>query len=238
MTDIELSVIIPAYNESASVTNSLTAVSGYLKTLGISYELMVVDDGSTDMTAQQVNAFGGIKLISYPDNRGKGFAVNQGMAAARGRFCLFMDMDLSTDLNEIAAFLNIMKAGNVDVLVGNRQDLPLLKQNRPLLRALFGRCFAGLSVLVLNCPFHDFTCGFKMFTQEAAMRIFPRQHIFGWAFDSELMLIARRQRLRVIEQSVKWHHCTGSAVNVSRAVFTSLTELIKIRFYDAKGYYR
>jgi dolichyl-phosphate beta-glucosyltransferase len=237
---MELSVILPAFNEGDIIATNLNVVDNYLGGLGIGYEIIVVNDGSNDHTLMEANRCQSphIKILSYQKNKGKGHAIYEGMKVAQGEYRLFMDVDLSTEIIEIEHFLQTMKSKRVDVLIGNRNNQPLALQNRPWQRALFGRTFAGISAFILGCPLKDFTCGFKMFRAAAAQTVFPRQRIWGWAFDSELIFIARRKGLSVEGQDVLWHHCGNSKVQTLKAIATSLTELFKIRYYDIKGYYK
>lgn len=230
---VELSVVIPVYNESKIVRRNLEIVDNYLQTLGTDYEIIVVNDGSTDDTLKLISSAAGkyVRIISYPKNQGKGFAVNQGMTAAFGRYRLFMDMDLSTDLTEIPKFLVRVREGLCDICVGNRHYVRLSAQHRPWPRALLGKVFATLSVWATGCRLDDFTCGFKIFTAEACTAVFPRQRIFGWAFDTELMAIAQSLRLRIRQESVAWHHHGNSKVRIGSAMITATIDLGKIWYF-------
>lgn len=235
-----LSVIIPAFNEGGVIGRNLGMVDQYLKGLGVDYEIVVVNDGSKDNTLMEISylALDRLKILSYENNRGKGFAVYEGMRLSQGQYRLFMDADLSTDLNEIKNFLQRMRLGDVDILIGDRNTVGVLKQERPALRALLGRSFAQLSSMMLGFSLRDFTCGFKMFSALAAQEVFKHQHIWGWAFDSELMFIAHQKNLRVQGLPVRWRHEGNSKVNVLSSIANSLVELVKIRYYNFKGYYK
>ena len=191
---MELSVVIPVYNEGKIIRRNLEIVDSYLQALGLEYEIMVVNDGSVDDTLQQAYAMAGkhISVISYAQNQGKGFAVNRGMMASRGQYRLFMDMDLSTDLTEIPKFLKCVREASCDICVGNRNSVGILAQKRPLSRAILGKIYSLLSSFCSGCPLDDFTCGFKIFTAQACEKVFPHQRIYRWAFDTELMSIARQ----------------------------------------------
>ena len=230
---MELSIILPAYNEGKIIRRNLESINCFLKTLNIEYEIIVVNDGSTDDTFQQASLISNkyTRVISYPQNRGKGFAVNRGMTAARGRYRLFMDIDLSTELAEIPKFLQCVQLGICDICVGNRYSAALLTQKQPLLRALFGRIFPLLSSICIWYQLEDFTCGFKIFSAKASDKIFPRQHIYGWAFDTELISIALAQGLRIHQESIVWRHHNNSKVNIIRAIPSSLVELFKIWYW-------
>jgi len=227
----ELSVIIPVYNEGKIIRRNLRMVDDYLQTLGLDYEIVIVNDGSSDNTWEHLTAMPGqhIRLISYAENKGKGFAVKCGMMAANGRYRLFMDMDLSTELTEIPKFLQCMRDGRCDICVGNRHSIKLWAQKRPWHRALLGKIFAFLSSVSSGCPLEDFTCGFKIFTAEACEKVFVRQSIYNWAFDTELISIAHHLGLRIHQEPVAWHHHGNSKVHIGPAMVTSLMSLIKIR---------
>ena len=226
----ELSVIIPVYNEGKIVSRNLVTIDSYLQTLGLEYEIVIVNDGSGDDTLQQVSAMSGkhIRIISYAENKGKGFAVKCGMVAAKGRYRLFMDMDLSTELTETPKFLQCMREGHYDICVGNRNSIKLWAQKRPWHRALLGKIFAFLSSVSSGCPLEDFTCGFKIFTAQACEKIFPRQSIYNWAFDTQLISIAHHMGLRIHQEPVVWHHHGNSKVRIGPAMMTSLGSLVKI----------
>ena len=226
----ELSVILPVYNEGKIIRSNLEKVNDYLQTLGLEYEIVVVNDGSTDDTLKQVSLMEEkhISIISYEKNRGKGFAVNRGMRAARGRYRLFMDMDLSTELREILKFLKYVQNDMCDICVGNRHAIRLLDQERPWHRALLGKIFAILSSICIGYRLEDSTCGFKIFTASACEKVFSRQHIYNWAFDSELIAIAHQLGLNIRQEPVAWMHHEGSKVNIFKSLFTSLFGLVKI----------
>ncbi len=232
----ELSVIIPVYNEGKIIRRNLGVIDDYLRTLDLEYEIVVVNDGSSDDTLQEVTAITDkhLCLISYAENKGKGFAINRGMMTARGRYRLFMDMDLSTELTEIPKFLQCVREGRGDICVGNRNAVGLLAQKRPWYRALLGRIFAALSSLSSGYQLEDFTCGFKIFTREACEKIFPRQQIYGWAFDTELICIAHQLGLRVQQLPVAWHHHGNSKVRLGPAMWTSLMSLVKIWYFKGR----
>ncbi len=237
---MQLSLVIPAYNEAAIISQTLTVVERYLNTLAIDYEIIVINDGSTDETLTKLNDYQSprVKVLSYQINQGKGYAVNNGMRIARGEYVLMMDVDLSTDIKEIPVFLATMKESNCDIIIGNRNHQPFYQQQRPWGRALCGVGFAQLSATMLGCPLKDFTCGFKMFTQQAKEVITPRQRIHRWAFDSEMLFIAKQHHLTVSQLPVEWKHQGNSKVMVIKALGESFLELLRIRYFAFKGFYQ
>lgn len=227
---MELSIVIPVYNEGLVAEANLLAVERYLDALQVESEIIVVNDGSTDDTLSCVDKVKSARLvmISYAQNQGKGYAVGRGMGIAKGRYRLFMDMDLSTDLDEIGRFLEHMRRGECDVCVGNRHAVGIWQQQRPWHRALLGKIFAMLSTIASGCRLGDFTCGFKMFTAKACELVFPQQKIYDWSFDTELIAIAQAQGLRIHERPVSWKHHANSKVFVLKAIVVSLKGLLKV----------
>lgn len=232
---IELSVIIPVFNEAACIQANTLAVKEKLMSLNVSFEIILVNDGSKDGTLAKIQAIskGPIKVISDDKNHGKGYAVMQGMRAATGKFQLFMDADLSTSLNAIQEFLSLMRKGQYDVILGDRHPLNQ-KISQPFYRIFLGRMFLWLSCLCVGKKINDFTCGFKMFTLDASRVIFNKQRLHNWAFDTEIIYIAIVQHMRIGQVPVIWHHEAHSKVNAFRDVFTSLWGLIRIKFTKYK----
>ena len=200
--------------------------------IDVVYEIIVVDDGSQDATHARVREMAGeaLRVLTYQPNRGKGYAVYWGMKHARGQYCLFMDVDLSTDLAAVHEFLTLMRSGAYDILIGDRKSDPRLQIRRqPRARRVLGRVFTFLSCFVVGKYIKDFTCGFKMFNRNAVNIMLPRQKVFDWSFDTELICIAVTHRLRIGEISVYWKHEGGSKVRLLKDVFVSLWGLMKIK---------
>ncbi len=241
LTVPELSVILPAYNEGKVIEGNLNILIQKLDDLGLDYEIIIVNDGSKDDTLEKITSckHPRVKILSYAANRGKGFAVRYGVNAAVGRYILFMDVDLSTDLGEINKFMLTMRPGFFDVIIGNRKiDLSFQLVQQPFYRRFLGGGFAQLSSLTIGHRFLDFTCGFKMFTSTAAKRIFSRQRIFNWAFDTELIYIALLQGFKIHEIPVIWRDQGDSKVRLGREILSSLVSLMQIRINGLKGVYR
>ncbi len=244
----ELSIILPAFNEALVIKENLKTIEHKLNGLKLDYEIIVVNDGSSDNTLEKlsdwpnpdgtVGANQRVKVFSYQRNQGKGYAIGYGMQKANGQYCLFMDVDLSTDLNEIEKFLVLMRQGLSDIVIGNRNMGSLQEQKRPWYRAFLGQGFTLLSALMIGYDCQDFTCGFKMFTQQASQTVFLRQRIFGWAFDTEILLIARLHHLKICQMPVVWEHKGNSKVHIGRDILNSFFSLLKLRYYAFKGYYR
>jgi len=214
----EISVIIPAFNEEACLEATLTRIISYLqgrKGEG-SWEIIIVDDGSFDRTREVAGAFFNqrVRLISNPVNMGKGYSVKKGALSARGKFVIFTDADLSTPIEEMEGLISAIRSGS-DIAIASRA-LPqsrILKP-QPLVRALLGRIFLWLVHLMNLKDFSDTQCGFKAFTMEAALALFSAVRIEGYAFDVELLLLARKQSLKVAQVPVSWRDSDHSTISV------------------------
>ncbi len=237
----ELTVIVPVFNEQQEVCGAVGAIARSLDKIDVAYEIVVVDDGSCDKTLEIVQAMDMpcLKVLAYQPNKGKGCAIHHGMLHARGQYCLFMDVDLSTDLNAIDEFLKLMRSGRYDILIGDRKsDRRYQVRRQPKVRRMLGRVFTFLSFLVIGKYIKDFTCGFKMFNAKAVGIILPRQKIFDWSFDTELMCIAVTHQLRIGQIPVLWKHDGGSKVRLFKDVFVSLWGLMKIKANSIFNKYR
>lgn len=214
----ELSVVIPAYNESRRLPNTLIDIIDYLESRGSTWEIIVVDDGSRDETAALVKKFerirDRIRLIQLPKNYGKGHAVKTGMLNARGKLVLFCDADGATPIAEVER-LKAAINNNVEIAFGSRA----LKSQETAVKTSWyrkypGRIFNFLVNLIVLPGVKDTQCGFKLFTQNAVQRIFPKQTADRWSFDVELLLIARKIGLKAAEVPVNWTNIPGSKVNL------------------------
>lgn len=233
------SIIVPCYNESKRVDN-VVKILQYLQGLDKTWELIVVDDGSTDDTLDKLRLLSkksDFRLISYRNNRGKGYAVKTGMLAAVGEFRLFIDVDLSTPIDEmemISQFIN-----QYDVVIGTRKVKGArVVVHQPILREYLGKVFTLLSQLILNTKVSDFTCGFKCFSQVAAQRIFHKTKIFRWGFDSETLFLAKKYGFSIKEVPVVWKNDKQTRVRFPGDMIKSFHELLSIRYFELiKGLY-
>jgi dolichyl-phosphate beta-glucosyltransferase len=230
--------VIPAYNEERRLLPSLQRVDQYLVTRPYGSEVLVVDDGSTDRSAELVRSFASsapdrvqVRLLAHDRNRGKGAAVRTGALAAQGEYVVFTDMDLAVPAEEVGRALERLEAG-ADVVVGTRlhpggQDM---RGSQPPLRRLAGRLFVLVRRLVAVPEFHDTQCPLKGFRRQAARRLFAAQRLSGWAFDVELLYLAKRWGLRVEEVPVRWDHVPGSHVGLRPLVaMRVLWDLLRLR---------
>lgn len=237
-----LSVVMPAFNESARIASSVHDVVHFLADQPYRSEFIVVDDGSTDATVEIAEqAFAGrpgCRVIRRPENRGKGAAVKAGMGDATGRLRLFTDVDLSTPIDEVTRFMAHCEAGH-DVVIGSRRVRGArFGRRQPLFREISGRVFSVLSRLLILPGFIDTQCGFKMFRAEAAEAIFPLLTIEGFGFDVEVLYIAARKKgFRVLEAPVFWTDSPRSKVRMFTDARAMAADLIRIRRNDAAGRY-
>src|SRR5947209_9693685 len=213
----QYSIIIPAYNESERIIATLDRVLAYLDQQQWNAEVVVVNDGSRDNTAQIIQRYAAahphVRLLENPGNRGKGYAVRNGMMNARGDLLLFSDADLSSPIEEAPKLFAAISAG-ADCAIGSRWLRPELQSERqPLHRQVFGRIYNLLLRLILGLDFADTQCGFKAFTRSSAEAIFPRMRIDRWGFDSELLFLAKKDGQRIAEVPVRWAHDDRSKIN-------------------------
>jgi glycosyltransferase involved in cell wall biosynthesis len=238
---LQYSIIIPAYNESRRIVPTLNRVLTHLAEQGWDAELIVVNDGSRDDTGDIVRRFVEknplMRLLENPGNRGKGYSVRNGMLNARGEVLLFSDADLSSPIQE-AAKLFAAIANGADVAIGSRwMNAELQTERQPLHRQLFGRLFNVILRVVLGLKYKDTQCGFKAFTARAAGAIFPLQTIERWSFDPELIFLAQKQGLRVVEVAVEWGHDEKTTISPLRDGTRMLFEVLKIRWNAITGKY-
>jgi dolichyl-phosphate beta-glucosyltransferase len=236
-----LSLVVPVYNEEAVLERSLPALCAFAASLGLSFEVLCVNDGSSDRSAALLSALAArdarIRVETHTINRGKGAAVRTGMLAARGERVLFLDADLSTPLEQAPVLLSALDTH--DVALGNRREQgATITRRQPWIRQTLGRGFTLLTRTLLAPGVTDFTCGFKAFRRDAAQRIFSRSTLNGWAFDAELVVIAQAQRLSIAQVPVRWKHEDDSKVRVVSAVLASLRDLALIFARRLAGRYR
>jgi glycosyltransferase involved in cell wall biosynthesis len=235
------SIIIPAYNEGARLGATLDRVLGYTASQQWDAEVIVVNDGSRDETAQLVAGYTeknpALRLVENPGNRGKGYSVRNGMLNARGELLLFSDADLSAPIEEAQKLFAALDSGG-DIAIGSRWVQPELQaQRQSVLRQFYGRIFNLLLRIFLGLKFKDTQCGFKAFTRKAAQSVFPLQQIERWGFDPELLFLARKAGLQVKEVGVVWSHAEGTRINPLRDGLKMFLEVLQIRWNAFLGKY-
>lgn len=241
MSEASLSVIVPAYNEAARIPTTLAAIAAHFADAPFPVELIVVDDGSRDATADVVRAAAAslaipLRLLRYAPNRGKGFALKVGFAASRGARLLFSDADLSTPIEEADRFLAELDAG-ADAAIGSRKSARAqIEVRQPWLRETLGKGFTWL-VRLLAADVTDATCGFKAYRGDAGRDLYARMRVHDWSFDAEMLYVGHRLGLRVVEVPVRWRDQSGTKVDLRRDVVRSLVGLARIRANALRGRY-
>jgi len=238
---LQYSIVIPAYNESARIEDTLAAVTECVEAERWAAEVIVVNDGSHDNTAAIVRKWMErkpyLRLIENPGNRGKGYSVRNGLLQAVGEIVMFTDADLSAPMNEANQLFAAIRAG-ADVAIGSRW-LERARQTtaQPWYRRFFGRCFNLITRLVMHLPYADTQCGFKAFRYEAAHHIFPLQRIERWGFDPEILFIAQKLKYTVREVPVSWGHDERSRMSYLRDGMRMLQEMVVVRWNSLVGRY-
>jgi glycosyltransferase involved in cell wall biosynthesis len=229
------SIVIPCFNEEGRVSETLRVTLDYLAAKAPESELIVVNDGSTDATgriAHQILSETKIatRLLENFPNRGKGAAVRTGLLAAREPIGLFSDADLSTPIQEVPKLIEPIANGEVDIAFGSRAlDRSLIGIHQPWRREQAGRVFNLLVRVATGLPFWDTQCGFKAFRLDVCRPILEAACVNGFAFDVELLFLARRAGLRIREIPVRWNHAEGSKVSFFKDSLRMLREVIALR---------
>jgi dolichyl-phosphate beta-glucosyltransferase len=229
---LHLSVVIPAYNEEDRLPRSLLSVIEFLKMQPYSSEIILSDDGSTDRTADVASEILKTvthKIVTVPENKGKGHAVRKGILAAQGEYILFTDADLSTPIEEVTRFLEHLQRDQ-DVVIGSRA-LPgsqvMIHQNP--LRETMGKVFNSIACFFAFKGIHDSQCGFKAFRRETALKLFSLQKLDGFSFDVEIVFLAQKLGLRLLELPVIWRNSAQSRVRVFLDPLLMFWDVLRIR---------
>jgi len=239
---LDLSIVIPSYNEESRLPKTLAAVFSYLRSQPLHAEVIVVDDGSTDRTREVVAAFQEkhpeLRLVSNGENRGKGFSVRHGILEARGEIALFSDADLSTPIEEADKLLAAVREQGYDAAIGSRAvNRSLIEVHQSMIREQAGIFFNHLVRWIMGIRFSDTQCGFKAFRLERTRIIFEQQRIERFGFDPEILFLAARKGLRVTEVPVRWSHDSATKVNVAADGMRMFLELLLIRWNAMRGFY-
>jgi dolichyl-phosphate beta-glucosyltransferase len=235
------SIVIPAYNEGVRLGPTLERVLAYIHAQQWDAEVIVVNDGSRDNTADVVRAFAekdaALRLVENPGNRGKGYSVRNGMLNARGHIVLFSDADLSSPIEEAPKLLSALNSG-ADIAIGSRWlRAETQTQRQPLHRQIFGRIFNLMLRITLGLKFKDTQCGFKAFKQSAVQAIFPLQRIERWGFDPEILFLARKFGFKVREVPVAWGHSGDTRIHPLIDGSRMFLEMLHVRWNNLTGKY-
>jgi len=241
MMENSISIIIPAYNEELRIQPTIERTYSYLGEKFREFEIIVVDDGSTDGTVSVVENLvrdlGNIRLIHYPGNSGKGHAVKTGALASQGDFLLICDADQSTPIEELEKLLPFLPK-EFDIAIGSRglreSDIVV---RQPWYRERMGKTFNMLVRTLVIGGFKDTQCGFKLFRGDVARRLFRKSLISGFSFDVEILFLAEKEGLRIKEVPVKWLNSPHSRVRIVSDSLKMFIELFKIRAYWLSGRY-
>ena len=245
MSSSSLSIIIPAYNESARIGKTLRQVVAYLEDQSGGGEVIVVDDGSKDDTARVSEAVFAeararrveTRVIRVEPNRGKGHAVRTGLLAARHTLAAFFDADLSMPVTETPKLVEPIRSGQYDVVFGSRAlDRRLIGTHQPWVREQSGRVFNLMMRLLTGLPFKDTQCGFKAFRMDVCRPVVEGALIDRFGFDVELLFIAYRANLRMLEYPVRWDDVEGGSVSFGSGL-QGFAELNQVRRNARRGLY-
>lgn len=238
-----LTIVIPAYNEQNRLPATLKAVLAYLDGLKLGFaEVVVVNDGSRDGTAQVAReASSGdarVRLVENPGNRGKGYAVRHGLQEARGEWVLFTDADLSAPIEELAKLTAAVEAEGADGAIGSRAlDRSLIGVRQSPFREMSGRFFNLVMRMITGLPYRDTQCGFKLVSRKAAAVLASKQQIEGFGFDVELLYIAKKHGLKILEVPVRWDNVEGTKVSLANGLAAFLDPLA-VKRNDWRGLYK
>ncbi len=231
---MKLSVIIPAYNEAERLPATIDEASAWLtETFGENFEMIIVDDGSSDETVKRVQAMMNgrpqLKLLEQPENRGKGAAVRRGMLAATGDIRLFMDADHSTHIRESKKVLDAIEHGT-DIVIASRQHPESdISVHQSWLREHMGQSFNFIMRSIVGLEMQDTQCGFKAFTAKAAGDIFSRQQLDGFSFDVEVLFLASKLGYNIAEIPVEWINEPNSRVRIIADPLLMFADVLRIR---------
>ena len=239
MSMLSLSYVVPAYNEEQRLGDSLAKLIAYSAAQPFAVEIIVVDDGSADRTAEIAteaiaNLPDGVtaNVIQHEVNRGKGAAVRTGALAASSDVVLYLDADLATQPDQTPKLLAALSSG-ADVAIGSRirPEGGDMRASQPAWRRVGGRLFALLRRRLLLSDIEDTQCGFKAFSRGAAQAIFSRQQLDGWAFDAELLYLAHRLGYRVVQVPIEWRHVEGSRFKLGAgSAYREVRDLVRVRW--------
>jgi dolichyl-phosphate beta-glucosyltransferase len=236
-----LSIVIPAYNEEKRLGASLSRIAEYLDARSVDAEVLVVDDGSKDKTADvAAKALSGRRgrVIVNVENRGKGYSFRRGVLEAQGRFVLMSDADLSTPIEDHAKLAAVIRQRDLDVVIGSRALADSDVQVRQgWLRQTMGRTFNAIIRIATGLPFRDTQCGFKLMDRERVAPLVQKMVVDGFAFDVEMLFLCSRFGLSVADVPVVWRNAEGSKVSIVGDPLKMILDVLRIRWRFRRGLY-
>ena len=243
-----LSIVVPVYNETQRLALTFQAFSQPVD-WGVFdlQEIIFVNDGSTDKTLAMLRQHRAelerhtgakVHILSYSQNRGKGYASRRGMLFSQGDYSLLMDADMSTPLSEVDRLQSGVKKGRALIIGTRKSKIVRVEKEQSWLRVKLGRVFTWLSQMILNTCVTDFTCGFKLFRADVREQVFRRSRIDRWGYDSEILFLAVRLGYKPYEVAVRWLNDERSRVNILQDSLRSFQELLQIRYYQWTGVYQ
>jgi dolichyl-phosphate beta-glucosyltransferase len=239
-SETSVSIVVPAFNEAGRIAESVRKIDAFIRQSPVPLDLIVVDDGSADKTAEIVSGLNAknLRLIRNNENHGKGYTVRQGVLAATGKYVLFTDADLSAPIEELNKLLDIAVREGADIVIGSRAvDRRYIEIHQSRLREVGGIVFNLMVRVLLGLRLHDTQCGFKLFHRERSRGVFTKLTTFGFGFDPELLFLAKRQGLKIREAPVRWSHAEGSKVKFLRDGVRMFLDLVRIRWNALVGRY-
>jgi dolichyl-phosphate beta-glucosyltransferase len=241
-----LSIVIPAYNEGNRIDDSLARLTAYLAARPEPSEIVVVDDGSADATASVVEAFARrlpaqgprLRLLRNGRNRGKGYSIKHGVLLAAGEFVLISDADFSTPIEELPGLMDRMTREGCGIAIGSRGlEESRIERHQPAWRELMGRTFNLLVRAITGLPFRDTQCGFKLMRRDAVLDLFRAARIERFAYDVEILYLARKAGVKTAEVPVIWRDASGSKVRAMTDSLDMLKGIVRIVLRDRRGGY-
>ena len=236
---IFLSVIIPAHNEENRLPGTLEQVIRFLEKQSFTFEVIIVENGSTDKTYEVAQRFarqhGNTRVLQ--SERGKGAAVKHGMLAAQGEYRFMCDADLSMPVEEIAKFIP-SASGDIEIAIASREAKGAVRYNEPFYRHLGGRGINFFIQTLILPGLNDTQCGFKCFRADAAQKLFDLQTIQGWSFDIEVLYIARRHGYKIREVPIHWYHDSETKVRALPDAIRMIKDIFRIHANARRGVYK
>lgn len=245
-----ISVVIPAYNEQKNIVGTLKKVEMFLNSFKKSYEILVMDDGSSDSTYEVAKTFSKTNskiLVTLLPHKGKANAVIQGLRKAKGKYILFSDADLATPIEEIKKLLHYITDQKFDISIGSREGVGAVRKDEPLYRHIMGRVFNYLVQIILFKGIQDTQCGFKLFTNESAKTIIKKMKLYSnapeitvpkvTAFDTEILFLAKKLGYKVKSVPVEWQYVETTRVSAWRDSLQNFLDVLNVWINDKKGLY-